>query len=893
MVVVSKSNGSPRRTVDYQQLNSQCLREPNYCESPFHTCRRVPPGTWKSTIDAVDGYHSVELDQESSKLTTFITPWGRYRYLRFPQGHCSAGDAFNGRIQQILCSIPRLVRIVDDICIFDTTIEGAFWHMWDLLSICAKNGIVVNKSKFHFCSKQINFAGLSLSEFSIQPSEKMLNAIKNFPPPNNISKARAFFGLVTQVQWAYSNSPEMAPFRSLVRPNSTYTWTPELENLFESCKSKIIDQVREGVRKFDINRATCLQTDYCKEGLGYLLLQKYCSCPITKSPLCCKEGWHLVFAGSRFTKGAEQRYSPTEGEALAVAWALKHASIFTKGCTNLIISTDHLPLLGILNNKPLEEMKTSRLSRLKEQTLQYRFSIFYNPGKWHRAPDALSRSPCKGECLQLFAEDKVTSGLISDADLTDDIPEVAIAELSSLQSSITLEEVIRLTKNDSSMCTLKTLIQSGFPLSQQLTDEAVRSFFNVKEHLWIKDELIMFKNRLVIPKSLRAEILHTLHSAHQGTEGMRARATNCVYWPGINHDIKQIRNNCKDCNNITPSQAKEPLQLLPISEYPFQHICADEFEIGGNHYVSVVDRYSGWILIYHVKTCLTSQHLIKIFRSIFTAYGVSEKVYTDGGLPFQSREIKQFFNNWNVVHITSSAGYPQANGRAELAVKSAKRLLMSNLGPGGNVDNDKAAKALLQYRNTPIKDIGLSPAQILFHRCLRDSIPVDPQHLKPHKMWVMAAANREKLLEARNATIIQRYNTFSKTLTPIDIGSNVIIQDPHTKRWNRHGIVVETEGRKYTIRINDSNRVVTRNRKFLKVNHQVQQSPDDIIPLIQTSNDVEEVPGSNIGIQNNKSLDENIAHTPVIVNEEPTEGKKPLMLRCLKDYNKPGLKEKR
>jgi hypothetical protein len=165
-----------------------------------------------------------------------------------PQGHCSAGDAFNGRIQQILSPIPRLVRIVDDVCIFDNTIEEAFWHAWELLTLCANNGIVVNKSKFKFCSKQVDFAGLSISPKGVQPSSKMLDAIQNFPPPNNISKARSFFGLVTQVQWAYSNSKEMAPFRSLVKPNASYVWTEELKQLFERCKQRIIEQVREGVK---------------------------------------------------------------------------------------------------------------------------------------------------------------------------------------------------------------------------------------------------------------------------------------------------------------------------------------------------------------------------------------------------------------------------------------------------------------------------------------------------------------------------------------------------------------------------------------------------------------------------------------------------------------------
>ena len=214
MVVVAKKDGRPRRTVDFQQLNAQCLREPNHGESPFHTARRVPPGTWKSVLDAVDGYHSVELDEESSKLTTFITPWGRYRYLRFPQGHCSAGDAFNGRVQEILSksNVRRLVRIVDDMCIFDDTIEGAFWHAWELLEVCARNGIVINESKFQFCKQTVEFAGLSVTAKGVQPSARIMAAIKNFPPPTDITKARSFFGLVNQLQWAYANSTEMAPF---------------------------------------------------------------------------------------------------------------------------------------------------------------------------------------------------------------------------------------------------------------------------------------------------------------------------------------------------------------------------------------------------------------------------------------------------------------------------------------------------------------------------------------------------------------------------------------------------------------------------------------------------------------------------------------------------------
>ena len=112
---------------------------------------------------------------------------------------------------------------------------------------------------------------------------------------------------------------------------------------------KIVDLVIDGVKSFDLTKRTCLQTDWCRDGIGYLLLQKHCDCEMD-TPICCKDGWKLIFAGSRFTKPAESRYSPTEGEALAVSWALHHSRMYTLGCDNLLVAVDHKPLLGIFND---------------------------------------------------------------------------------------------------------------------------------------------------------------------------------------------------------------------------------------------------------------------------------------------------------------------------------------------------------------------------------------------------------------------------------------------------------------------------------------------------------------------------------------------------------------
>ena len=219
MVITAKKNGTPRRTIDYQYLNSQCKRETHHTSSPFHLALQVPKGTKKTVLDAVDGYHSVSLDEASQPYTTFITEWGRYQYLRMPQGYLASGDAYTRRYDEIIKDIPRKVKIVDDALLFDYSIEESFFHTFDYLYHCSCNGIVFNESKFQFCMDTVEFGGLQISSTGVSPSRHMLDAIQNFPVPKTITDARSWFGLINQVAWAYSLSPIMLPFRELVKKN--------------------------------------------------------------------------------------------------------------------------------------------------------------------------------------------------------------------------------------------------------------------------------------------------------------------------------------------------------------------------------------------------------------------------------------------------------------------------------------------------------------------------------------------------------------------------------------------------------------------------------------------------------------------------------------------------
>ena len=218
--------------------------------------------------------------------------------------------------------------------------------------------------------KQVNFLWFEITEDSVHPAAKYLQAIQDFPKPEDITDIRSWFGLVNQVAYAFNMTSVMEPFRELLKPTSEFSWTDELDEAFKESKDVIVEAVKDGVMTFEMGRTTCLATDWFKQGMGFVLLQKYCSCK-ERTPICCSSGWKLVFAGSRFTSGAESRYAEVEGEALAAAYSLKKGRHFILGCKDLILAVDHKQFLNILGDKNLEDIDNPRILNLKEKTLRY------------------------------------------------------------------------------------------------------------------------------------------------------------------------------------------------------------------------------------------------------------------------------------------------------------------------------------------------------------------------------------------------------------------------------------------------------------------------------------------------------------------------------------------
>ena len=204
------------------------------------------------------------------------------------------------------------------------------------------------------------------------------------------------------------------------------------------------------------------------------------------------------------------------------------------------------------------------------------------------------------------------------------------------------------------------------------------------------------------------------------------------------------------------------------------------------------------------------------------------EISSDSGPEFKAYETKCFLARWGVKHRISSAYFAQSNGRAELGVKAAKRLLRENTDTNGSLNTDKMVKALLIKRNTPESGCKLSPAEVVFGRKLKDTLPYGGLQAGPaiyenkdiDKLWRDNWDLREQALKQRYIKSVEKLDKNSKLHMPLHIGDKVLVQNQTGRfatKWDKTGRVVDIHQHdQYSVKIDGSGRLTLRNRKFLR-----------------------------------------------------------------------------
>ena len=162
MVIVPKPNGQVRLCVDLTKLNANVRRERHVLPSVETTLAQLGGARYFSKLDANSGFWQIEMAPESSKLTTFITPFGRFKFNRLPFGITSAPEHFQRRMSQILAGMEGAVCLIDDILVYGSTKAEHDHRLLAVLKKIEEAGLTLNKDKCRFsvtCKHYILRAG--------------------------------------------------------------------------------------------------------------------------------------------------------------------------------------------------------------------------------------------------------------------------------------------------------------------------------------------------------------------------------------------------------------------------------------------------------------------------------------------------------------------------------------------------------------------------------------------------------------------------------------------------------------------------------------------------------------------------------------------------------------
>ena len=138
---------------------------------------------------------------------------------------------------------------------------------------------------------------------------------------------------------------------------------------------------------------------------------------------------------------------------------------------------------------------------------------------------------------------------------------ISIHEVDTNISEWKLINIHEETKKDHTMQILIRHILDGWPESQEKCPDSIKEFNSFHYELSIIDGFVLKgTNRIIVPENLRQNALNKLYVFHLSTSKTIFRSRTCVFWPGINRDIKQLRDNCEFCNKFSTRQLSESLK---------------------------------------------------------------------------------------------------------------------------------------------------------------------------------------------------------------------------------------------------------------------------------------------------------------------------------------------
>ena len=770
---VMKRNGDVRICVDLKKVNAAVKRERITLPTFEQVTGKLQGSTVYSVLDGASGYWQLSLDEQSSKYTTFITPFGRFRFLKLPFGISIANEVFQRRMMDVLGDLEGVVVYQDDILVHGSSMTIHDERLEKLLARIKEVGLKLNREKCQFRKKSLNFLGSRISAEDISSDGSKVEAIHNIAVPENVTEMKRYIGILNYLGRHISNLSEMSqPLNDLLKKDVIWKWGDPQKEAFRKTKNAV--STAPTLAFYDVNKSTMVSSDASSYGLGGVLVQLH------------DDTWQPVAYCSRTMNNAGRKYARIEMELPTAIWTCERLSVYLVGLPKFKLQTDHKPLVPLMNTDDKDNTPL-RCQRLLMRLMRYNIEAEYVPGKELIVADALSRSPLKkfetdlSSAVRTYVDAVVQSKPITDKSLD------VIREMT--EEDETIQEVLDYTLN-------------GWPKYKRDIDPKIQQYSDVRSELSVASGLLLRGTRIIVPSSYRSTIMERIHDGHWGISKCRDRAAQAVWWPGINTEIQAMIQDCEHCQVHHARQQRQPLMPSDLPERPWQKVGMDLCEFKKQTYLVAVDYYSRYLEVVPIPN-MTSTTVIAKVKTMCAHWGFPEEIVSDNGTQFTSTEFQAFAQSHAIHLTTSSPRYPRSNGEAERAVQTAKRIL----------SQDDPWIALMVYRSTPVAATGFSPCELMMGRQIRNTLPVHPQVLQPKVPDQSRVNTNDQESKDKN---IRYYNRGTKELPELKPGDAVRIRTGVDDHWGEAARVLHKHDSPRSYVVQTSSGQYRRNREHLQ-----------------------------------------------------------------------------
>ena len=710
-VVVDKKTGDKRMCMDYRGLNAVTMNPDSYLLPRIDdTLDALSGAKYFCTLDLIQGYHHVELTEDSKEKTAFHAPYcnpSQWEYNYMPFGLVRAPRTFQRLMDKVIEGLEfnSALAYLDDVIVFGSTIDETMNRMIVVLDRLRSANLKLKAKKCLLFATRVKYLGHVISQEGVSTDPDKVRDIVNWHRPKTIKQTRSFLGMVNYYSRFVPKLAEIAhPLHQITKKNAKFNWTEKCEQAFEKLKNCLasapIMAYPTRTEKF------ILDTDASDLGYGAVLSQMQ-----QQSDGSVKEKV-IAYASKKFSE-RESKYCARRRELLAIVKMVKHFDVYLRGPT-FLVRTDHASLKYIKTVQP--SSVPAQFFRWIMSLEEYSYQIEIRKGVLHGNADGMSRG-CHGNgciCDALLEYERkynIRPGTILDdtesiLSAVQAIPVQLVIDKKCIVQQCTVQafkirpryssaEIAMWQEDDPDIKPVRDWLKTEQkePVWNDISrfSAATKAYFSDYDRLEFKEDvlyrrwesadgLVIFK-QLIAPRNLRTELCKQVHNskivAHQGRRKTLHALQHFCYWFKMHKDVAFWIQTCDSCQRKKPPvpTPRAPMQIYLPGE-PGQRVAMDicgalETTPSGNKYVLVIsDHFSKYTEAYALKDQTAESVARVLVREWFVKKGPPEELHSDKGANFESNLIHEICKLYDIDKTRTSAYHPQGDGQVERFNKS-------------------------------------------------------------------------------------------------------------------------------------------------------------------------------------------------------------------------------